>query len=363
MLFYFAVAMLAPIFGAVKNGFATRHRAGRLGLLLLLAALAAIVALRAETVGTDALTTIKNYMATNSMRETGRSLRVIAPVYYSLSYCLFSLFPFPQAILVFCAVVTMACFFYFMRKFSDDVYLSIFLFITLGFYTISFNAIRQMLALSIMLVSASFIYSRRNIPGIILAALSCGIHITALIFLPMLFLFYWKKINNIFILACISCSVVCVAFRDAILSAISLIVSAILPSYNIYVYGSTIAFGNPSEGRIIWLYIFYLLILLGVYYLSNVGKNKILNAKARLLIVPVSIGVAIGCIGIHNPLFARLCLYYSVFIIILLPLSLQYFDSKSKLLLKIIVMATALVPFYVTLAANHADIIPYKVFF
>lgn len=355
MLTYSVLLFLSPVLKLLKKC--------TFALTLLFIALSAILIMRAHTVGTDTYTMLNIYMSTLSHNETMRSMAAIAPVYHIYSYFLYNIFPFPQAILICNGLLTMLCFFYFIRKFSDDKYLSIYLFVALGFYFQCFNAMRQMLALAVFLVSLSLIGSKRCKSGVIAAASAVGIHITVMIMLPLLIVFYRKKVNSALLLSGICLLVLSILLRDRILGYIASIVGQILPSYSMYINGSSIGFGNEGQGRIIWLYIFYAIIALGTYCITTISENHVYNRKTRLFMLPVLIGVSVGCLGVTNPLLARLSNYYLVFIIILIPLSLQYFKPVSRCLLYFCVMLVTMLPFYITLASNHGDVLPYKLFF
>ena len=335
----------------------------RICIYLLFAILSAVLIMRSSSVGTDTVAMIDIYMSTLSQNINERSMMIIAPVYYIYSYILYNIFSFPQAILIFNGLLTMLCFFYFIYKFSDDIYISIYLLISLGFYFQCFNAMRQMLALSLSLVAFCFVYSQRLKIGIIMHILSCGIHITAITMLPLLFVFYYKKVNSTLLLLSICLMVFFVLLRDVILHCIATIIGYILPSYSMYIVGNTIGLGNEAQGRIIWLYIFYAIVVFCVYCVTTISKNHMRNAKARLLMLSVSLGITIGCLGVTNPLFARLSSYYLIFVVILIPVALHYFKPISKSMLYISVIFVTLLPFYISIASNHGDVIPYKLFF
>ena len=335
----------------------------RICICLLFVILSAVLVMRGSTVGTDTSTMIDIYMSPLSQNMNERSMIVIAPVYYIYSYILYQIFPFPQAILIFNGLLTMLCFFYFIHKFSDDIYISIYLLISLGFYFQYFNTMRQMLALSLSLVALYFVYSNKHRTGIIMYVLSFGIHITAITMLPLLFVFYRKRVNDSLLLLSIFLMVFSVLCCDTLLKCIATVIGYILPSYSMYVVGNIIGFGDEAQGRIIWLYIFYAIVVWGVYFVTTISKNHIRNEKARLFILSVSLGITVGCLGITNPLLARLSNYYLIFVVILIPVALHYFKPISKSMLYISVILVTLLPFYISIASNHGDVIPYKLFF
>ena len=349
------LALLVPVVDAVKNDIVPGRRAGKLGFAALMLLLTAVLALRGR-VGTDTTTMVTIYM---NVQNTHGSAK--AGIYYIYSYCLYFFFPFPQAILISNAIITMTCLLHFIRVFSDDKFLSLYLYITLSYYTYSFNIMRQMLAAAIMLSAIACIYLGKNKRGIVYAIIACGMHITAAALFPMLLVFHWKKVNTVLLAACVCVSLFVLAFKDAFIALLVQILRRVLPAYGQYFADGTLSFdGYVSQGRIVWLYVFFVAVILALCFLATISKNNSLNEMARLFIVPSSIGTAIGFMGVTNPLFSRLALYYTVFMTILLPQALQYFKASSRIVAKVAIIIITFAPYYVTLASNHSHVIPYR---
>lgn len=332
---------LSPICGVISKLHACRYISRWTCFYFLFMLLSGVLIMRTPSVGSDSYIMVNIYMTESS------PFMLTAPVYHVYSCFLYSILPFPQAILICNGLITMLCFFYFIRKFSDDVYLSIYLFVSLGFYSQCFNIMRQMLALAIFLVALSLIYSKRYKLGAILAVLSLGIHITVIIMFPLLLVFYKKRINSGLLLSSICLLILSILLRDTLLDCIAWFVVRFFPPYIMYINGGSVGFGYEGQGRIIWLYIFYAVLILGLYYITTLSRYYTYNAKARLFMLPVSICVAIGCLGVNNPLLSRLSIYYQVFIIILIPITLQYFKIVSRRLLYVCVILVTTLPFYI----------------
>ena len=356
ILLIFLLLLFYPL-AHEKNSSFKKH----IGKLIVIV-LTIILVLRAESVGTDTMSTIYLYMSALSQEIENNTLSFKAPIYYLYSYILYNIFPYRHAIVFSNGIFTMLCFTYFIYKCSDDIYLSFYLFITLGFYFQCFNGMRQMLALSIFVVAFSQIYMRRIKRGVLLASIACGIHVTVIIALPLLAIFRLKRISNMFICMCIYILSLSVLFHNTIIAWVAYIINDFLPSYSGYVVGQSLTFGYTGQGRIVWLYLFYMLFILFTCYLNGKSKNHILEEKTKLFIIPILVGVSIGCWGITNPLFSRLSVYYLIFIIILIPAVLRYFNPVSRCILSTCIFILMLLPYFISLVSNHSHVVPYRLF-
>lgn len=77
---------------------------------------------------------------------------------------------------------------WFIYQFSHNVWLSTFMYATLTFFYGSMNFIRQNLALSVLLFAYRFLRERKILPYMLLVALACCFHLSALLMVPVYFL-------------------------------------------------------------------------------------------------------------------------------------------------------------------------------
>lgn len=76
---------------------------------------------------------------------------------------------------------------WFIYRYCKDVWLSVWLFVTLTFYYISMNFIRQALAGSVVLLGYKFLREKKPIPFFLIVILAALFHKTALIMIPVYF--------------------------------------------------------------------------------------------------------------------------------------------------------------------------------
>lgn len=84
----------------------------------------------------------------------------------------------------------------FIYRHSENVYLSEIIYLSLGFYSISLNIVRQFIAISICLFAFSFLRKRRIILYTIFVVLASLFHSSAMIMLPAYFLVSMKVSDN-----------------------------------------------------------------------------------------------------------------------------------------------------------------------
>lgn len=98
----------------------------------------------------------------------------------------------PQMFLLTVSIIINGGLMYYIYKYSDNPFISVIIFIGVEFFTLSFTALRQMIAVIILLNSYKFIKEKKFIKFILLVLLASTIHKTALIFLPV---YFFRDIN------------------------------------------------------------------------------------------------------------------------------------------------------------------------
>lgn len=163
--------------------------------------MALIVGLRGSEVGVDTV----NYLSDASSYQNysykdlfalslGRGSLVINKVDMEIGYgviakYLYDTFHTTQAILLFMAIVTYFCFWISVNYLSDDPYLSTWLVLSTGFFTVSLNVARQLTVIGILSVIYIFILKKKWFPAILLLIFSLTLHQTVILgFLGIVFI-------------------------------------------------------------------------------------------------------------------------------------------------------------------------------
>ena len=101
-----------------------------------------------------------------------------------------------QDFIMFYALITTFCYVRFVRKYSDNFPLAVFLMFATGFYTFAFAAIKQCMATAICLVALDSLFEKKRLKYVILVALASLFHPYAIIYFLLLFMDFkpltWK---------------------------------------------------------------------------------------------------------------------------------------------------------------------------
>lgn len=95
------------------------------------------------------------------------------------------------------ALIQIACLVYIFRKYSENYWLSFFLFIASADYiSWVYNGMRQFIAVSILFACGPLILKKKNIPLVLILLAVSTIHMSALIMLPFIFIARGKAWNK-----------------------------------------------------------------------------------------------------------------------------------------------------------------------
>lgn len=100
----------------------------------------------------------------------------------------------PAPVFVICSVIFFTCVYFAILKDSPSPAFSVFLLIGMSFFFVFMNAMRQMVAVSILMLSMRFIERRRLVPFVVMVFLASTFHISALAFV-ITYLFPKLRIN------------------------------------------------------------------------------------------------------------------------------------------------------------------------
>lgn len=229
-----------------------------------------------------------------------------------------------------------------IKTYSVNRTISLMAFLALPFlYFHSLTIIRQFIAISIIFYSFQDVSDRKLIPFLLKVAIASLFHFTALICIPIYFLFKLRVSPLLFL------------FSTLILWYLSgkIIDALMMSQYRFYITLS------PESG--LSLLIFLLLLLtLGVILRLNIVANGLLNIfgfGVLLYAISYSLGEAA----------TRISYYYLIFIVLLLPYYLTRFKKKySSFLIHTILLLLFQFNFYLFEKNEEKNaFVPYRVFF
>ena len=223
-----------------------------------------------------------------------------------------SVFSHNEFILLFtCGTIIVWSFAYSVYKYSTIIWLSAFLFLNIP-YLQSLYVLRQYIAISICLLSISFVLNRKLLPFLILIILAFSFHKTAIIFLPIYFL-YKLNINIKFFV-------------------VSIIIGYIYYSYGFSLIEFFLSFSELDYGAYMDSFsnataIFIDAFLLILFFVAFDFKQ--LMGPSKLFFIMFIIGTIIDLGSLNAPGGSRLSMYYNISTIFLIPLAISKLDKYS----------------------------------
>jgi hypothetical protein len=257
---------------------------------------------------------------------------------FAISYALF---------IALIAIVTISCFYYFYKKESKYPGLAIFLFVSLGFYTTSFNAFRQYLSLSLMAFSYSLYKNEKKILSLLFAIASIAIHSSTAILLAGIIACHMIKKNY-----CIKPKYVLLA-SIVLFAAYSVIFSKIVGFSDSYAgyesYNST-----PGIGT-------YLMVLCEnlIYYLLLVPNRNKLSVDGKRMYNLTTLGIIITSLQLHNWLFVRVAQCFLIFMPITMSDIIGEMNSRNKKILLPLLYVGAMV-YFLIYVSSFGGVTPYN---
>lgn len=231
-------------------------------------------------------------------------------------------------------------------KYSQCVWLSLFLFVAIGFYTNSFNTLRQSLSMCICWCALSTLLANHKWKFLLLVFIAFLFHKTAILFACMVLL--RKRIGMKHILL--------------LLSVTFLIAMSLGPIINIAVQVFQLIDYTDSdeEGGGTTLLIFYFIMLFVMNYVakkqSELKNNRVIDIFLNMLLIAMLLQI----LALKLPIITRCTEFFRFSLVILVPNILMSFKKKERMFL--VTGCVILFAFYfvITNRYNLAGIIPYE---
>lgn len=247
------------------------------------------------------------------------------------------------------------------KRYSPWPFFSILLYILLGFYTNSFNNVRQSMALSIIFLAIPYIFRRKFFRFLLLTLLAGSFHASALFFIVAypLFSFHVSKYNVIPILA--------ISFLA------SLAVGAIIVQYFGGIFLSKyeeIEGAGAGRGMLLLYFIIFSFSLLFFDY----NKYRLLPRRRRIasfFVKLLLVATVIQMFAVYFSSIYRMTYYFFIPIIALIPILLTSVESTSRrsfygflvLVVLFCYMSLLIFSYAPEINSNPQGVIPYKFYF
>ena len=226
-----------------------------------------------------------------------------------------------QSFLMIYALFTVLCYLWFIRKYSTNIFLSVYFMITMGVYTFTMAAIKQTVAVAILLIATDKAINKRYIQFVLIVLLAELFHPFAFVYLIVPFLFFepwtiktwWLLLGTYIIARSLSVSMDELLMMTELLGASYSEMSFIGEGVNIF------------RVAVVWVPVF--ISFWGRRYISRYN-DRICNLFINLTMINAMI-MFIGLFGTAN-YFARLANYFLIFQTLALPRLFKCFDKRSE---------------------------------
>jgi hypothetical protein len=377
ILYLFLVLLLLIEAGFIfKTGTSKGHKI--LFAVLSFIQLFIISALRSSNIGNDTQEYLELFQSINLNKDIALFSKRFELGYIILNKIIYLFSHESQSLLIITSFIILFMFIRFIYKTSSNIWLSIYLFVTLMFYYFILSGIRQALAMGIIVTSYEYLKKRKIIPYMLLIFLASLFHNMAIIYIFIYPFSYLKfSIKKIFII--LSCGVIAFLAFDWTIN----LVLQYFPKY-LYYIGSQEFEGNKIA-NVINAIIPALILLFGCvfkYHKQNtntsqlvyddnissptkkpnflkifsrlnsdnpqnngfeLSRSKVLANESHLLSFLVLIGMLFSFISIRASVIDRVYSYFAIFSIIYIPNVINTIKRKeSRLLITFLIMVIAL---------------------
>ncbi len=224
----------------------------------------------------------------------------------------------------------------FIIRYSTMPALSVLLFLTYGFFSFSMTAIRQSIAIGILLFSFDYIINRKLVKFLLLVVCASFFHITSVLFSLAYVAPKLKTNTKTIIIVCCSSLVGYIIFDSLLGEMLSL-----FTMYEHYSGGKY--FGETRLASIFYVAISSIILLFSYVIITRNRKliphNGLFSERYLFTeIVIVLIAVALYILSLKLNILDRIAIYYNIFSIILLPNAVKILKTDLRGIVSAIVI-------------------------
>ncbi|MCG3859940.1 EpsG family protein [Psychrobacter sp. Ps2] len=316
----------------------------RTSFWLPLIALTLFAGVRSYWVGTDTVNYTRNF--NNRLQpEYFRFNEDIEYGYQLLEYWLLHVTANYFWLLFITSFVIVYCYLSIIKKYSVNYWFSIFLFITLGVYTFSFNGLRQGIAMAMFTLATPYLLEKRLFPYLLVCAIGSLFHVTALFIIPFYFIVNLR---------------VRPAYKIIATFFGSLLVSRLLVSYISSTNDRYEDYAKVSEESGGFLTLgFYTVLMLLIIIASYVYKIKDKNFQKLLTFYASGVAsvIPLAMLGTNASGPQRLLSYFTWTLILILPVVLKKINNIYIYIISVFIF----IIYFILSTSRFSDLSPYVI--
>ncbi|MBY3623487.1 EpsG family protein [Acinetobacter sp. CUI P1] len=341
------------------------NQSKKIFLFISFAQMTLITSLRSQSVGWDTYIYVNQFFVIGNSTWGSSGVSWFEPGYIFLNRFILLFSDNYNWLFFFCSLLIFIPIGTFIYKYSQNVLLSVFVYISLDFFYSSMNIVRQWIAIAICLIVYRYIIEKKNFKALVYVLFSTILfHNSAVVMLLFIFFLKFIKEMNVkntlkILLSSIIVFIFFVPFLDFIIN--------IFPVYNQYFDSykrNMIREGNLSMS-LVYGCIFLIALILRKSIL-NEGKVDIREYDTMLFAVLMSF--AINLISIKLSLINRFSYVFSIFAIVLIPNMISTIKNKklyasiSVIIILIMLTFSGIALFYAENGAGRSGVLPYEFF-
>lgn len=248
------------------------------------------------------------------------------------------------------ALLFVGCSLYVMRRYSENILVSVFVFVCLGYYTFCFNAARQSIALGLYMLSFRYLIRRSFIKYCAIVLLAAMFHKSIIIAIPVYFLLIRNYSVKTVMLLILTAGIVFFALHP-------LLDYAATQEGRYSLYQSVTATG----GEMLTLFYF----LLSVYFMRERKNIAARDSKLYdLFLNMLLLGTAIYLLVYFSKSYVeltRFAAYFQISAVFLWPLLFRNMESGNKKSVVKVLFVLGHLIFFSIFLDKMADLIPYTI--
>jgi hypothetical protein len=333
MLIYYCLILWVGMVSLLLTNIKNKRKRNIIVIFLCSFGIFIIQALRAEFVGIDLVGYLPRYQMAKYINIFEGEKLLNYEVGYLLYTQVFSKLNIPnQWYLAIVAATIIVPISYIWIKNSKMPSVSVFIYITLGFYTFSFSGLRQSIALAIVFFSFKFIQQRNLIKFLLCIVLAMSFHTSAIIFV-FAYPLYKLKLKPIQLFILLASFIFAFMLRSTIYLTI----------YKLYK-----GFEGQIENTGAYTMLLVMILVLVLSYVFGPKDNFRFNAYKNYMIVAIFIQI----LASQSSIIMRAGYYYYIFITLLIP---EVIGAQRELNIRIavvIILVLALLYFFQVTTGN-----------
>ena len=323
-----------------------------------------ITGLKAVSVGSDTISYYNRYVGADYMLTADNA--VTEPGYNWLGYFFhdmlgISFYAFDALMAAFICIVLA----FFLKRYSSNLYLSLFLYMTIGLFSMSMSGLRQTLAIYLCMIPVilscetnghQYISNKKKIwqliLGVVCVIAATTLHNSAIIFLPILLLFNVRLTKQQTILFIVLATMT-IVFRDILTN----IMSNFLP-----VRYEDLDLNLDYKMNTLMLMVPIAIGLFCALLSRPDGLDGKYSKAVSLMFIFLALQITFNNLSLNNNQIGRLGFYFWNSYIVLIPYTLECIPRQSRQIITVAIIALCMVYFYLGTNEGTMRIDNYKFF-